>query len=287
MDAKPLTLVIKKPEDVQVKNPYTIISWNINGYSDDIHLWLSAFLTNIRPDIMFLNETKRKEEYLKPLFDTFKEYNYIINSHQPAHWHGVAMLIRKDHKYQHISVQMNIVPRSDTKSTEAGCGRIILIHLNAHLYILATYVPNSGGTTAKIEKYQFRTCAWDPTLVNLLEQLRKLGNTIWIGDINVALDDIDVSHPKQMAKCAGFTPDERANLRKFLSTGDWIDIWRHQHPTERKYSWGYSNERGMRLDNIIVSKSLLPHVSNSFMIENCPLSADHIPITICLNSDKL
>lgn len=107
-----------------------------------------------------------------------------------------------------------------------------------------------------------------------------LGPTMWIGDINVALDDIDVSNPKQMSKYAGFTPEERKNFRSFLQSGNWIDIWRHQHPDEILYTWCGAPPRpnyGLRLDNIVISKSLLPNIMSTFAIsDTVPVSADHI-----------
>jgi exodeoxyribonuclease-3 len=193
--------------------------------------------------------------------------------------HGVVMLIRKDHSFQHIPVQMNITPRADTKTAEAATGRIILILLNKQLYLVGTYTPNSGRGDAV--KLQYRTQMWDPTFFKLLDQLRSNGPTMWIGDINVALDEIDVSNPKTMCKYAGFIQEERNNFRSLLSTGNWIDIWRQQHPTDKVYTWCGNPPRpnyGLRLDNIIVSQSLVSNILNTFMLSECPISADHIPV---------
>lgn len=270
------TLTLTPPE----KKPYMVLSWNVDCYTNDIHLWLSGLIQGSQPDVIFLSETKKKEEDLAPLLGSFTDYNVIINAHDPAKWHGVAMLIRKDHSYQELPVQMNIPTRSDSKGSEAAKGRIIIICLNKELFIVGSYTPNSGRSD-KV-KLDYRTKTWDPTFFNLLELLRASGPTMWVGDINVALDDIDVSNPKTMCKYAGFTPEERANFRSLLNTGNWIDVWRHQHPTERKYTWCGSPPRpdyGLRLDNIVVSKSLLPNMMNCFTIsDGVPLSADHIMV---------
>jgi exodeoxyribonuclease III len=237
-----------------------------------------------RPDLIFLSETKKRYDELTVRFNAFTEYNVIINVHDPARWHGVAMLIRKDHSYEHIPVKMNIPVRKDSRDTEAGTGRVIIIKFNNQMYVIGSYTPNSGnGDSVKLE---YRTKTWDPSFALLLEQLRNNGPTIWIGDINVALNDIDLSNPKTMSKCAGFTPEERANFRALLETGDWIDIWRHQHPTERVYTWCGAPPRpnyGLRLDNIVVSKSILPNMVSSFMLSGCPISADHIPVGAWIN----
>jgi exodeoxyribonuclease III len=259
------------------QNAYLIVSWNVDGYGDDIHQWLLQFVKDRRPDVVFLSETKKSEVDLQVKFREFINYRAIINVHNPARYHGVAMLIRNDHSYEQLSITMNIAVRKETKGNEAGQGRIIAICLNRKMHLIGSYTPNSGRSDTI--KLQYRTHTWDPAFFNILEQFRKAGPTMWIGDINVALDEIDIS--KTTKQYAGFTPEERANLRAILTTGNWVDIWRQQHPNDRVYTWCGAPPRpnyGMRLDNIIVSESLRPKITNSFMITECPISADHIPV---------
>lgn len=261
------------------QNTYLIVSWNVDGYGDDIHQWLLQFVKDRRPDVVFLSETKKSADDLQVRFRDFVDYHVIVNVHNPARWHGVAMLIRNDHSYEQLDITMNIPVRSDSKGNEAGLGRIIAICLNRQMHLIGSYTPNSGSSD--LIKLQYRTHTWDPAFFNILEQLRKAGPTMWIGDINVALTDIDVSNPKTMNQYAGCTPGERANLRAILTTGNWTDIWRQQHPNDRVYTWCGAPPRpnyGLRLDNIIVSESLQSKITNSFMITECPISADHIPV---------
>jgi len=281
MTTNTLTLkIVRSPVDA-VEQSYTIISWNVNGYTHDIHEWLLLFAQKTRPDVIFLSETKKKAEDLAVLFSEYTEYNVIINAHNPAKWHGVAMLIRKDHKYQHIEIAMNIDVRKDSNEKEAATGRLIIIAFNEKFFIIGSYTPNSGRSDAV--KLNYRTKIWDPAFFYILEHFRNTGPTMWIGDINVALDEIDVSNPKTMRNYAGFYKEERENFRTLLETGNWIDIWRHQHPTEKVYTWcGCPPQAnyGMRLDNIVVSQSILPKILDSFIISECPISSDHIPIGV-------
>lgn len=257
-----------------------IISWNVDGYDHDVHMWLVNLIQNSRPDVIFLSETKRKLEDLQVLFGAFSDYNAIINVHIPWIWHGVVMLIRKDHIYEQVQINLNIPPRKDTKNSDATTGRVIAIKLDNSFFIVGSYTPNSGrGDPVKLN---YRTRIWDPAFAYILDLLRKNGPTLWLGDINVALNDIDVSNPASMKTWAGFTPEERANFNTLLSTGDWIDIWRQQNPIQRTYTWlGYPHRPnyGMRLDNIIISASLLNYTKNAFMLQGSPIS-DHIPIGI-------
>lgn len=263
---------------------YIIISWNVDGYSYEIHTWLMNLVQTNKPDIIFLGETKKKREDLIPFFNLLTDYNVIISVHIPSNWHGVAMLIRKDHSYEQLQVTMGIPTRKDSKDPEAATGRVIAIRLNNKINIIGSYTPNSGRSDP--EKLNYRTQIWDPAFAYILEILRKSGPTLWMGDINVALNDIDVSSPKSMKSWSGFTPQERANLNSLLCSGNLVDVWRHQNPNKSEYTWvSYSRKPnyGMRLDNIIVSDSLLPNTLNSFILSQGPISSDHVPIGVYIS----
>lgn len=265
---------------------YYFFSWNVNGYSPEIHYWLYSFAKDNSPDIIFLSETKLKEDDLKDYFNQFEDYDVIINPNKPWKYHGVVMLIRKCRKYNQTPVEMDIKPRYDTISDSVATGRIISILFEDKYHIVATYSPNSGNEL-KPEKMRYRMEEWDISLHKWLNEIRQKHPTVWLGDINVAISEKDVSNPEKMCKFAGFKNEERWSLLKFLGT-DWIDVWRFQHPDEILYSWrghyAYGNNKkyGMRLDNIIVNKDLIFKVTDSFMVSNCPYS-DHVPICMKLN----
>jgi exodeoxyribonuclease-3 len=279
--AKHLTLNIVQPaaQSPQVQQgSLTILSWNVNGYTVGIHEWLLGLIQRSHIDIIFLSETKKREEELNLKFAAFTNYNVIINAHEPARYHGVAMLIRKEHQYVRIPIQMGIAPRSDTKVPEAATGRIIAVQMRG-LNIIGSYTPNSSGALDET-KLTYRVRTWDPAFAQILEQLRANAPTVWMGDINVAPTDLDISNPGTMRSWAGCSPQERANFATLIGTGNWVDVWRYQHPQQRGYSWVGSTRRpnyGMRLDNIIVSAPLLERVTQTIMISECPIS-DHIPV---------
>jgi exodeoxyribonuclease III len=263
---------------------YTLVSWNVNGYKPDIHSWLKLFIEVNNPDVIFLSETKKSVEDLQPLFSEFINYNVIYNVHIPKQWHGVCMLIRKDRSYEQFEVNMEINPRSDCKGTNPICGRLISVCIDKKFYLVGTYTPNSGrGEPMKYKDYRLNK--WDKSFFEILNIIKSNGPTIWMGDINVAPNEIDVSSPKTMCKWAGFTPEERSSFNGFISSGEWIDIWRKQHHNVREFSWrgnGSIPNFGLRLDNVIISKGIEDKVTNSFMVHSCNKS-DHIPVGIQLN----
>ena len=285
---------------------YLIVSWNIDGLRDDVWTDLKQYLEFNAPDVLCLNETKKPEPFLKSKFNTLDNYHYLINVHDPSRFHGVAMLIRKDVKYDLIAFEMECGVRAGTKGTDPKLGRVLAIQLigneDKRVNIIATYCPNSGvDRTQPLKNLAYRVKEWDPALMNVLEDLHAWYPTIWIGDINVAPEEIDVSSPKTMSGKAGFTKEERENFRLLMSGGargvagdakapsgglpaHWVDIWRHQHPEERQYSYrGYNNSRSLwRLDNCVISDSLRDVVNESFIETECEADTDHVPIGIKL-----
>lgn len=271
---------------MDLSSSYKIISWNVDGYDENTHNYILSLIEKEKYDVIFLSEIKKNEkDFLKFWSENDYGYNIIVNAHSPSKYHGVAMLIKNNHNYEEFEVIMNCAVRKDSKIPEASTGRIIVVCLNTELYIIGSYIPNSGRSDK--EKLEYRTKIWDISFLKILELLRQKGHTIWMGDINVALDEIDVSDPPYMKRYAGFTTPERENFKKILDGQNWIDIWRYQNPDKIVYTWkGYNKKEnyGMRLDNILISKSLLSDNINAFVIDNPEINikniSDHIPIGI-------
>ena len=249
------------------------------------------------PDIVFLCETRRRTEHLQALFASVAEhYEHLINAHKPSGLHGVAMLIRRDLNYKPLSVTFECPARSDSTEADATCGRFLAITIipkeqgstSAPLHIVGTYVPNAGMQNKHLE---YREKSWDPSLHAVLDSLlhseskkpltgsevkgdseldkrdKRVERVLWLGDLNVALTDVDVSAPVEMRRVqrSGFTDEERAAFGSYFQDVDgccpWIDAWRQQHGPEA-CGLTHRSKLGaqMRLDYTIVSRSLLSAV---------------------------
>lgn len=258
---------------------YSIFAWNVNIYNNRIHTWLLAYMAAHTPDIVVLSETKATEPILDTYLDQYPGYNYIVNAHSPANFHGVAMLVKADIAAVTRPVILNIPPRRDTKSDDPANGRVICCEIDNKFLVVGTYVPNSGVIPDPI-KFDYRINIWDPAFSTYLNTCAASLPTLLVGDINVAQTDLDVSNPKTMIRYAGSRPAERASFSQFLQTG-WVDVWRRDHPQEKGYTWISYNVRaghGMRLDNIVASNSLAARVSSTVIGPFITVS-DHIPIS--------
>lgn len=283
------SLVVLVVDYAETLVEYTVCSWNVDGLRAPVWEWLRSYLLTHRPHVWCLNETKRTEAALHTMLaQVSAEYAAVLNCHRPAHMHGVAVLIRRDVPYRVLPCPIKCAVRSDTKSTDAACGRVLAIEVAGKFNVVATYSPNAGVDRSQpLKNLAHRLREWDPALFALLEQMRATQPTVWIGDINVAPTAADVSDPKTMARWAGFTQEERVSLAGFLKSGHWLDIWRRQHRGNMAYTYRgkpgkWRSSFGLRLDNCIVSADLEKAVTKSFLITDCAAPTDHIPIGIKL-----
>jgi exodeoxyribonuclease-3 len=122
-----------------------------------------------------------------------------------------------------------------------------------------------------------------------------------MGDINVAAQDIDIGigedNRKRWLKSgkASFQPEERQWLNSLGQFG-LTDSYRQLQPLSEHYSWfdyrsrAFEREpkRGLRIDQILLTKSLLTHCSKAdidYQIRGMDKPSDHCPIFVELKLD--
>src|SRR5207253_7481334 len=108
----------------------TFIAWNVDGYNDEIHQWITNLIDSHHPTVLFLSETKKKKDDSLAYLNQFVDYNVIVNAHNPSKWHGVAMLIHKKYTYQQVAINMGIDKRCDSNDADPTTGRVIAIKIN-------------------------------------------------------------------------------------------------------------------------------------------------------------
>jgi exodeoxyribonuclease-3 len=106
------------------------------------------------------------------------------------------------------------------------------------------------------------------------------------GDFNVAHKEIDLKNDKANRGKAGFTDEEREKFDNILAH-NFVDTYRHFNPDTEKYSWwsyranARVNNVGWRIDYVLVSKALLPQVTDTFILNDIH-GSDHCPVGIVL-----
>jgi len=129
-------------------------------------------------------------------------------------------------------------------------------------------------------------------MLSLCNSIVKKGKHFLLcGDYNVAHTPIDLARPKGNENNAGYLPEEREWMDKFLACGH-VDTFRHFHPGDTGcYTWwsymGHAREKniGWRIDYHCVDKNFLPMVKSS-VIRNEVTGSDHCPVEIQFTMNK-
>jgi len=306
------------------KHGLKVATYNVDQLNDAKWEFITKkFLLCAEPvHLLFLTETKRQPPELTNWFKQVKtNYDWIINSHNPTRYHGVSLLYSKSLSVENIEniikEQIQDCPvRSDCndKKGSAAIGRIVGVSVNQSFFLVGMYVPNAGHQEPA--KLEYRTKRWDPAVYKLLNHLKTMKPVLWLGDLNIAPSEEDVTHPSEMKQYGGFTKEERENFSTFLSTPistvtststttdmkssdgksphskkQWVDVFRHMYPNAVQYTWRgripkQNNKtknnmirRQMRLDHMIASHDLVPHV-RFIEIDSEPELSDHCPLVL-------
>lgn len=271
------------------------ISWNIDSLnaaltSESNRAVLSRkvidTILSYDADVIALQETKLPEAgpnkaHMKHLADYFKGYSYVWrSSKQPARkGYAGTMFLYKD-SYSPNAFYPEI-GSPDTMDLE---GRIITLDFG-DFYLTQVYTPNAGDGLRRLEERQI----WDAKYTEYLNRLDKEKPVLATGDFNVAHKEIDLAHPENNRKSAGFTEEERQGFTKLLESG-FTDTFRHIHgDVTGVYSWwgqrvrtSKINNSGWRIDYWLVSSRIANKVIKSEMIDSGDRQ-DHTPIYLELN----
>ena len=255
-----------------------IISWNVNGIRAVEKRGFVDWLVKESPDVLCLNETKAEPGQLSPELvnppGKGKPYTSFWANAKKKGYAGVAVYTKE--KPQNVSFL--------GKAEFDDEGRALVAEF-ADFTLIAAYFPNSQDERRRLD-YKLAFC---DTMLRLCNGLVKKGRHFLLcGDYNVAHTAIDIARPKANENHAGYLPEERAWMDKFIAAGH-IDTFRHFHPGEPNHYtwwsyWGTARERnvGWRLDYHCVDKNFMSKVQSS-VIRSDVQGSDHCPVEIELN----
>jgi exodeoxyribonuclease-3 len=261
-----------------------IVSFNINGIRARLHQ-LQALIDAHQPDVIGLQETKAHDEVF-PVADV-EAMGYKVHYHGGKAHYGVAMMS----KLEPVKVQKGFPTDEDDAQRRMIMGTFTQEN-GRPLTVLNGYFPQ-GDNISHETKYPAKRKFYKDLMIYLNENHTPDEDIAIIGDINISPVDLDIGIGEPNAKrwlktgkCS-FQPEEREWLQRLK---DWglVDSFRELHPerTER-YSWfdyrskGFVDNRGLRIDVVMVTKSLLPRLTESdvdYDLRGIEKPSDHAPI---------
>jgi exodeoxyribonuclease-3 len=261
------------------------VSFNVNSIRTRMHQ-LEALIDSHNPDFIGLQETKVSDDDFP--VDAIEALGYHVQYHGQKTHYGVALLSRDVPE----TVSKGF-PGDDSNAQK----RLITGHFRIkgeQLVVINGYFPQGESRDHPVKfpaKEKFYA-----DLMDYLDQLQEdQPNIIVMGDMNISPTDRDVGIGEDNAKrwlrsgkCS-FLPEEREWFSRIQKRG-LTDTYRHLYPTEAStFSWfdyrsgGFNKDpkRGLRIDLIMASESLLPKVTAagvSLDFRGMDRPSDHCPV---------
>jgi exodeoxyribonuclease-3 len=254
-----------------------IATWNVNSLAvrlPQVLDWLAANPV----EVLCLQELKLPDEKfpLQALQDA--GYGHCAVFGQKT-YNGVAILSRVPLR----DVSKNINGFADEQS------RVIAATLDTPLgavRVVNGYFVN--GQAPGSDKFAYKM-QWLNGLRHWLQgELKATPGLVLVGDFNITFDDRDTHDPEGLRETIHHTTEERDQFKALLALG-LSDAFRLFEQPEKSYSWwdyrefAFRRNRGLRIDHILVSGPLKPHVK-SCVIDKLPRKnerpSDHVPVVV-------
>ncbi len=245
-----------------------IATWNVNSVRRRLPL-LIEWIEKHQPDVMCLQETKVDDAGFPVL--TLEAAGYHVSFRGRKAYNGVATLTRA----QPESVLYGFCEGPDSEDDRILCTVV------QGVPIINTYVPQ--GYKIASEKYAFKL-EWFKRIRRYFEErLDPARPAIWLGDLNVAPEPIDVYHPDRRVNDVDFHIDARNAYKDAVAWG-FTDVFRKIHPDRVQYTyWDYfrnafENNWGWRIDHILATAPLAETCRNAdvdMAPRQAPGASDH------------
>ena len=257
-----------------------IFSWNVNGIRAVINKGeFQKFMAEFEPDVLCLQETKAKQGQAEI---DLPGYSEVWSSAKKPGYAGTAIFTKLNVVSSASNLPGDIASEfklSDGYGNLNDEGRITTVELD-DFFIVSVYTPNTKGDLSRL---QIRKAGWDPAFLKYILSLEAKKPVIFMGDLNVAHQEIDLAHPKPNKGKHGFTDEERAGFNNIIDAG-FVDSFRSLHPEQKDaYTWWthWANARaknvGWRIDYVMCSPKIKIKSAN---IHPSQMGSDHCPISI-------
>jgi exodeoxyribonuclease-3 len=207
---------------------FKVATYNANSIRARMALILD-WLARESPDVLCVQETKVQDEDFPAA--PIREAGYqVVFRGQKAHA-GVAIISREEARDVAFGIDdggpstPDLGPRSGQGSDEARLIRAVI----GGVSVVNTYVPQ--GRDPESEHYQYKL-RWFERLRAFFERHYVPDQPlVWMGDLNVAPEPIDVHDPKGLEGHVCFNVEVRAALERVRQWG-FVDVFRCHHPGE-------------------------------------------------------
>ena len=264
----------------------TVITANVNGIRAAERRGGLEWLAKAKADVICLQEVRATHEQMHEALAGSPLRTWHV-AHAPAPQlgrAGVAILSR---------AQPSAVRDAVRVAGLDGQGRWVEVDLDTKagpVTIVSVYIhAGEVDTPRQDEKYAF-LAAMEKRLKALRAKSAKDGREVIVcGDFNIARAEIDIKNWKGNLKNAGFLPEERAYVNRWMAK-DWVDLGRELGgPGPGPYTWwswrgrGFDTDGGWRIDYVMATPGIAERARTA-VVGKAPTYAerwsDHAPLTV-------
>ena len=248
-----------------------IASFNVNSLRMRVPV-VVEWLAENQPDVLCVQETKVQDADFPA--DAFEKTKYQIIFKGQKSYNGVAIFSKA--KPKNVEYGFENEPKDEPRLIKAEIDGITIVN---------TYVPQ--GYSPESDKFQYKL-DWFSRLLKYFKKNFKPGDAVvWVGDLNIAPEPIDVYDPKGLLGHVCFHPDVHKALQAVMKWG-FTDVFRKHCKEAGQYTfWDFRmpnsvrRNLGWRLDHIMATKPLAEKSTACYIDKKPRLTekpSDHTPI---------
>ncbi len=225
-----------------------IATFNANSIRARLGIVLD-WLKSEQPDVLSIQETKVQDhEFPKEAIES-AGWNVIFTGQKS--YNGVCFISKEPLK----RIPWKLYP--DDPAEDA---RLIQAEYKG-IKLFNTYIPQ--GFEIDSPKYQKKLKYYKDLKEYFTKNLKVNEPALWMGDLNVAPEEIDLARPKENEDHACFHIDAR-NALKSTMEGLWTDLFREKEKGPDHYTYwdfryvpAFSRNLGWRIDHILGTKPMV------------------------------
>ena len=253
-----------------------IATFNVNSIRSRVAL-ITSWLEERNPvDILCMQELKCTEEQFPA--EVFEKLGYFVAVNGEKRYNGVGVCSKLPFKRIKTEFDNEVLDRQK---------RMIEVEIE-DIVILNVYAPH-GSSDLSDPKYLFKMEFYD-ALETYVIQLREVyENVILVGDLNIALKEIDVYDPDVFEGSVGFLESEKEALGNLMKRCGLYDCFRTKYPDTKMFTWwdyrtaGIWRDEGMRIDYILATDSIIKRCEEIGVDlwtrrRRTPTPSDHAPL---------
>ena len=279
----------------------TITTSNVNGIRAAKRKGIEDWAGKHAPDVWCIQEVRAPQDDVDSIFDEFGfEYATAGKIEAPANLHAMNEVGRvKGRAGVGLLTDLEVLDKRyglPGLSEDVDSGRWIETDVKTpegYAITVASVYVHAGNTdypTKMEQKYRFLD-----TMLKRMGALRDEAahggkQAVLCGDFNIAHTPLDIKNAKANEKHAGFLPEERAYVDKWLDEYEFVDVMRSlAGDIQGPYTWwsqrgrAFDNNVGWRIDYQFATPELA-ETARGFVIDKAPTYdkrwSDHAPLTI-------